>query len=123
MTSAAIRAMKPGPELDAAIAEKVMGWPAYDYGFDVVFTLPDGNVKRLENWEPSTSIFNAFEVVEAMRKNGERFLSLSITDDDIEQWKCLYYDGMQRAYAFGETAPHAICLAALLAVEKETHDA
>jgi len=96
MTRDEILAMKPGRELDALIAEKVMGW-----SWGIIGDLIPAY---------STDISAAWEVVEEMgdclhlRQHGEQ--------GEWEAWFC----GYPNSKAHGETAPEAICKAALLAV-------
>lgn len=99
--------MKAGRELDALIAEKVMGlktppnercsctnseWLCRKHG-----TFP----------RYSTSIADAWEVVE---KLGDKDFRVE-KDYDFEFWICIL--GNRRREVRGTTAPHAICLAAL----------
>lgn len=120
--------IKPGPETDALVAEKVLGWSYQTFldGF-----LPD--VKHwysvspcpnnpghpsfrgvLKHW--STSIADAWEVVEKMWPSGSSMCitpaglgwSIYIPTRVVMHWR--------EPYARAETAPMAICLAALKAV-------
>ena len=119
--------MGPGPELDALVAEKVMGWRLVDdmYHYKLLLqesgTWRETSTKELRelhpncvwkncqrDFRPSTDISAAWEVVEKMAKD----------DFYIE----IYRDSCGWAVLFGgyvpqasdkETAPHAICLAAL----------
>ena len=72
--------MKPGPELDALVAEKVMGWTAVYLSDGVNTWLDDGvNTGRMISgdypWSPSTSIADAWEVVEKLGKDGFKLWS------------------------------------------------
>lgn len=109
--------MKAGLELDALIAEKVMGWH-----FVGTFTLdPELNCDRwardqngLERYfhevpKYSTDIAAAWQVVEKMIVYSEHHFLL----DKGGAWLCRFREG---GLSPGETAPHAICLAALKAV-------
>jgi hypothetical protein len=115
--------MTPGRELDAVIAEKVMGWTrlSHPYGEQTHKTLdgrtiladflsaPDG--MKLPHY--STDISAAWEVVEKLRELG---WYLAIHSDP----KRGYFATIPRADGIqieSETAPHAICLAALKAKE------
>lgn len=107
--------MKPGRELDALVAEKVMGWQVGSsiYPWLVV----DGKVtQRLAEWSPSTDIAAAWEVLTSpkfccwvMKSDHESGLITAQVE----------HDGNRRI-AQSETAPHAICLAALRAVGGES---
>jgi hypothetical protein len=111
MTSDEILALKLGRELDALVAEKVMGWFLdSDIGY---WRNESGLCKRQDKWSPSEDISAAWEVVEEMgdclhlRQHGEQ--------GEWEAWFC----GYPNSKAHGETAPEAICKASLLAVTGE----
>lgn len=120
------RKLAPGRELDALVAENVMGWPVFDCpmahtfphvvfdGLDVVLFRSKDQVG--ENWEPSTSIEEAWQVVD--RLCSSFYLrwddSACLWFADMDQKRRIAEDCRGRAYA--DTAPHAICLAALKAV-------
>lgn len=133
--------MKPGRELDALVAEKVMGLvlqpiTVVDYkgvhtepGSVVKdYTAPDGrkcrSVKECPHY--STSIADAWLVVEKLQcqgHDGKWFFRLDY--DCVETWDCAFYKestcdgGYPEQWATALTAPHAICLAALKAVGVE----
>jgi len=101
MTKDEIMNMPAGREMDTLIAKSIFG-----------------NVKKSWDWEftlpsYSTDISAAWRVVEKM-SDGE-------TPNDVELrtsvrgWRCDFFKG----YANAETAPLAICRAALLAVMAE----
>lgn len=98
MTRDEILAMKPGRELDALVAEKV---------FKVVD--PD------QRWSPSTDVSVAFEVAEEMQRNEWDFT--------LKNHKRLVHKRRYEAIfgtpysVFANSAPEAICKAALLAVK------
>jgi hypothetical protein len=122
-----ILAMPAGREMDALIAEKVMGWtlgePHEIHGWmmhgmvtvrDWVGSTNDAGITHIEKWSPSTDIAAAWEVVE---KLGDKFDELE-RGDGGEFWMCVVYpDGFIPCVARAETAPLAICRAALLAME------
>lgn len=99
-------------ELDALVAEKVMGWHK---GAELSSAWFDSrhNFVHWKEWCPTVDIKAAWEVVEKMREEG--------TDVDI------YWSGNEWIVTLGEnpggspdgatsdTAPRAICLAALRA--------
>jgi len=100
--------MKPGRELDALVAEKVMGWaPEYPGGWLHPPRNHPNRKKYLDHdgcsvLQPySTDIAAAWEVVEKIEYN------LELIED--EEWIASFF-GVR---AFGKSAPHAICLAAL----------
>lgn len=107
--------MKPGRELDALVAEKVMGYPG------------DGNVWYVTGDyanpdsipEYSTDIAAAWEVVEKMKHSSWSF-SIRSSDDCEAEFSLNDGKFLQNADTVGmgrgDTAPYAICLAALKAV-------
>jgi len=96
LTREQILFLKPGRELDALVARKLFG-----------VLNPDSR------WRPSEDISAVWEVVEKMgdclhlKQHGEQ--------GEWEAWFC----GYPNSKAHGETAPEAICKAALLAVMGE----
>lgn len=104
--------MIAGRELDALIAEKVMGWKlfvdnkrevcAWDTG-----TSPGGFIDE-RNFKPSRDIAAAWQVVE---KLDNRF----ILDRTLGQYR-VRFTAQDSFEVTAESAPHAICLAALKAV-------
>lgn len=94
----AARPMNAGRELDALVAEKVMG-----------------DVPGLVLWPApySTHIGCAWRVVEQLRKSGD-VISLNWYPG-AGQWECVVHR-LPHAHGEDATAPHAICLAALQAV-------
>jgi hypothetical protein len=111
--------VKPGRELDALVAEKVMGievdrapWGELyvgKEGYDVVPAY-------------STDIAAAWEVVEKVtRETEKRFTLWQAPTYYVARFKHYDYwhegcDSRQALQAKADTAPHAICLAALKAV-------
>lgn len=90
--------MNPGPELDALVAEKVMGWR------DDVALLPPSY---------STDIKAAWEVVEKM---GSNFI---IASEKRGEFAVFFGPGEIDEFCKSSSSPHAICLAALKAVGYE----
>ena len=118
MTRDEVLAMKPGRELDALVAEKVMGWeyfPAQATGMFVrlgyFFDPVSGEAHH--HWSPSTDISAAWEVVEKMSEQWPQYQLAKIEDGWSVMWG---FDGYGWPEATGKTAPEAICKAALLAV-------
>lgn len=104
--------MKPGPELDALVAEKVMGlskeppWPK--------------PFKWYSRWwyydrefRPSTDIAAAWEVVEKMSEQG---ITVVVWAWPGGRFGCDIAVINKADLINGDSAPHAICLAALKAV-------
>ena len=106
--------MKAGRELDALIAEKVMGWwfygPLGEYG--VPGGKSDKNPEMVPNY--STSIAAASLVAEKLRPNCDIYIEYHRSDYVI----CRIVDYSRKPehlgnepWAKAETAPLAICLA------------
>ncbi|MEK8215527.1 BC1872 family protein [Paenibacillus sp. FSL L8-0463] len=128
LTREEIQGMKPGREMDALIAEKVLGWtdikrvnPAVIHSFSA-----DGNHANF-GFSPvlykhvpfplySTDISAAWEVVTHLKSKYWYFM----LSDENEGWEAsFYWDPHRPAFeAVSATAPEAICKAALLAVLK-----
>jgi len=120
--------MTPGPELDALIAEKVMGWSQSTHPKTKPGWLaPPDNLEGLydPSWiKPySTDISVAWQVVERMEKRGRWIIEVRL---NAFKASFLYSLGLTPAGPtrefYGdsgvgaESMPHAICLAALKAV-------
>jgi hypothetical protein len=119
--------MKPGRELDALIAEKVFGFSAESIsGIGQTWSRKnDSDGFYLQPY--STSIEAAWEVVEKMFKLGWNMeLNLSVSDDSRAHVSVYRVDFRkfinQEAWVteFSQSAPHAICLAALKTMESST---
>jgi hypothetical protein len=125
--------MEAGKELDALVAEKVMGWTGIKHdhaaGGHIVFTTgtPEGRSRPSHHPVPSysTAIMYAWQVVEKM---GERGYWFDIHDTYTGTRAVAFMqkeDGEQLAgwiagHANDVSVPLAICLAALMAVESES---
>ncbi len=104
--------IKPGPELDRLVAEKIMGW-RYEIDSGVHLYMYDNGACRLvSDWSPSTDMLNAWEVV----KKADLLISNCMIrlENGVLIGNCEVGDGV-----FGESAPHAICLAALESIGYE----
>ena len=126
--------LNPGRELDALVAEKVMGWKPYMFpnpihGFGQPSELLMDAESAIElDLIPrySTDIAAAWKVVEKVKLNiitryQDKWLCTNV-GSDFQFW-CEYpnrYENLNDdSYCeLGDTAPHAICLAALRAVGK-----
>lgn len=119
MTEDEIRNLSAGIEMDALIAEKVMGW--HSYPKDYYWYDKDNKPMRLrwfdseslaDEFEPSTDIAAAWEVVEKLESDN---LCMTILNDG-SRWSVFIYNEhkVTMAYANADTAPLAICRAALL---------
>jgi len=120
--------LEPGPELDWLVAEKVMGRKrttkgalpgcAYwkdDDGFVRANETPGGSL----NWNPSTDIAAAWEVVKEVRRKGwSLVLRWSARYDLCEVWMD---DGARKVYAIEPEPTLAICRAALFTTVEAPH--
>lgn len=115
--------LKPGRELDALVAEKVFGRKV-EWVYDeeecrkepMVFMDRTGDFEVLSHY--STSIACAWEVVETLISTDD-WAEFSLDYESNLKWTVApgsFYHDTAKA-VFGETAPHAICLAALKVVE------
>lgn len=139
--------LKAGRELDALIAERVMGyvWRRFDYppaGGGYKYGKPwkwlstatngadveGGEERYIDNVRAySTDIAAAWLVVEQMRKGvgAKQFQldSIGFGNSDEGEWRCMFsrdVDGQLRLHiADADTAPLAICLAAVAALDTE----
>lgn len=93
--------MKPGKELDLLIAKHVMKFPEYMF-FQDMSVIPDF----------STDIKTAWEVVDKLISDGRDIEIRGFMKNDPSRWQVVVDNAM---YELGETASHAICLAALKA--------
>ncbi len=122
MDRAEILAMKPGPELDALVAEQVLGLCVHEWEKDARAVWHCGKCGEwsayLPPWPPqdpySQIILYGWQVVEKMHKDGYG-VRLSDKSGATGSWWCYIGD----AGAQGQDAPEAISKAALLAMEKE----
>lgn len=128
--------MKPGRELDALVAEKVMGWT---WSLDEktgwwTLTSPEGRIGMCENKsvliesglhfpDYSTHISAAWEVVEKIKDRSGLDLLFSPTRKIWQATFTMEHPLRVENLSQEQTAPHAICLAALKAVghQIETH--
>lgn len=112
-----ILTMSAGRELDAVVAIYVCGWIVDDWtAISPTGSRNSRNAHGDDGWLPyySTNMDAAWQVIEAVWKSW--FVSISISPNLASC--CLQNNGITRS-AYAETAPLAICRAALLAVAKE----
>lgn len=130
MTNEEIDKMEAGPEMDALVAEKVMGWklgkPRWVYTEELYGRVKsqawegstkDGMTQTIESWRPSTEITAAWLVVEKI--GGVFRLEKYPHPDSFQGYPgiCWVAD-FHIASSLAETAPLTICRAALKAVNK-----
>lgn len=123
--------LEAGPELDALVAEKVMGWKwnirnGVCYAEHDTFNAPD----CWPAFSPSTDIAAAWEVMEklvSMDFDVDVAMSSKVANDYSKRCYCHFQAGddnapwkenFKLAQAWALTAPLAICRAALKAVGK-----
>lgn len=126
--------LNPGPELDALVAEKVMGWVHYDSGKDDWWTDHAGNkIEPISDWEPSVDIVAAWDVIKQLGRLDFRIRISIDFDGDCDEivleagdCNCPHqkpydaFDGhgwtlIEHIAESVQKVPHAICLAALKA--------
>ncbi len=102
--------MEPGPELDRLVAEALLNYRGPDQPPTCMGVIVAGR-------QPSTNIAHAWEVVERMKAPDFTLLRYSadpIGDPGKRRW-CANFNA-QSINDVADTAPHAICLAALRAM-------
>lgn len=108
--------MEPGRKLDALVAEKVMGWKDCEGGRG---SAPEGGRFLVPHY--SDGMGPAWEVVEKLRSDSNNHMIEIFWDCDT--WFCVIQShNKELVKEWCETAPHAICLAALKAVGVEVKD-
>lgn len=118
--------LKAGRELDQLVAERVMGWSRID-SISWSEPAPSGlGYQRLETDLPcySTDIAAAWEVVPELRRRRIHFEITCAGISDVytvklfhwAAFKDTFYEGPHKFEAYSDTAPEAICLAALKSV-------
>lgn len=106
MTREQILAMQPGRELDALVAEKVMGLTNFYWLSGERFYGPEYQHNRLSDY--STDISAAWEVV-------DKIGSVKVLGPTIQgEWYSSVL-GNRKVGVWAKTAPEAICKAALIA--------
>ena len=111
--------MQPGRELDALIAQKVMGWEMVtesDFGLCWKIPVAPGRYEFQsdESAPPySTNLVAAMQLVERLAETHGLFLGRH-GSPGRPPWCCRF--GVEPAVTEGETAPWVICMAALKAL-------
>jgi hypothetical protein len=115
--------MKPGRELDALIAEKVMGLSVIE-PLRLYYRHPTMVTNEIPDY--STDIAAAWQVVEKIkaqikpgRKERRDFTVMFVDGEWLVGWSLEFGGGMEGMSA-AATAPHAICLAALKAINSKS---
>lgn len=122
--------MSAGPELDALLAEKVMGWRRFDnwsqtVGMErpfflvgesgvIVYRHPDLG----KSWSPSKNMADAWDVVEKIENTlNFQIDNVGLENKDQRRWRVLFSrSGDPISVVAAETAPLAIARAALQTV-------
>ncbi|UAT29532.1 hypothetical protein K7T73_13075 [Bacillus badius] len=116
-------------EIDRLVAEKVMGWEPNldDDGTVLSYDTEHGNLffydDNENDWCPSADIQDAWKVVESLRER-KIFTIYDAWDEKDEKIFCANFQYNDTYHvvdysAYADTAPMAICLAALKAVGVE----
>lgn len=127
--------LKPGRELDALVAEKVMGWRKTEIAFHgSILISPCGSLGIPENDEIKLALPRYSASIEASWEVADKIMIESIIKTEkgyVAKVVGKYYTGesawprvneyyetslYEDSIIIGETIPHAICLAALEAV-------
>lgn len=130
--------MEPGHKLDTCIALYVMGWNRLTHkDLNRRVWIQNGNDTKWVDDIPkySTDISAAWEVVERIKSIRPVLNDFGLHIDhpqefnicwDDGMWKCCWrpynLDGVTSLETEAETAPHAICLAALKAMDIEINE-
>jgi len=121
------RTLDPGPELDARVAVEVMGWSIvtvreWDHSGQGCWWEESGRYIAEGSWSPSTHIATAWEVVGRMRESGWCYIIEQDGPPEDRTVCCqlsLQHEGKDEGgdlvTVHADTAPLAICLAALIA--------
>lgn len=122
MTTAELLAMPAGRELDAIVASRVMGWASADV--DTAMLCASGSIAACSEMttghvpDYSTDIAAAWLVVERIHEHGhaitvERWLG----NPELGKWSAAFTleNGHDTGQCVAESAPLAICRAALVA--------
>lgn len=116
--------MQPGRELDAKVAEVVMGWAphfrntAFYVKAELRLAIMASFEMHVSGWKPSESWEGMRLVLERMRELGWTPY-MAIHEERWDEWNVTF---VKVNAAFSRTAaemPHAVCLAALAAIEGE----
>ena len=113
--------MEAGKGFDAIIARQVMGWTKATLHDDVTgpeayWCMGGKAMAPVDSFTPSTDIASAWEVVEKLRAQGHH----TILSPHDEGWALTILNAFtsgEDLVATAHTAPLAICLAALKAVQ------
>lgn len=124
------RNLPAGPELDALVAHLVLGWINVHVNFpgnwatvrgippEYVDKQPEGRTVNFPGNKWSRVISSAWDVVEAMERRGYSTNLHSHVDGSGRRWTAEFWEHVENTdMGHGDTAPLAICRAALAALE------
>jgi hypothetical protein len=133
-----MRVLEPGRELDALIAEKVLGWTLVPGEAEPLYALEEAPVEAgpswvdadgvrrawVWSWSPSQQIADAWEVLEQLARHTLLKVEKHPRVDSDEEgwgWSCgvAMGEGSEMLYRYAPSAPLAICRAALALVDSE----
>ncbi len=111
-------------DIDREVAEKVMGWRFQPHLGAGTYNVAHDQIRWANDWSPSTRIDHAWEVVEKLRHRAPGHdqytlmwgFELTWHNEDGCWYASFLDEGGEGREAGGETAPLAICKAALAAV-------
>ncbi|MGB3568429.1 MAG: hypothetical protein WBA30_14905 [Priestia megaterium] len=109
-------------EIDALIAEKVMGWSVARFeNINVTEAYTESCTLIIgEDFSPSTKIQTAWLVVEELKQQGFYSFHTDLSLDSGQEWWSWHFSkGVNNYGSQQETAPLAICMAALKAFNIE----
>lgn len=117
--------MEAGTELDALIAEKVMGWTKYVYEKEGTTHTEWTEARSVgtryhADFHPSTDISTAWDVVEELARRGYDLGRVGKEFGEGQYIAQFFHGktyGQACEHARGETAPLAICRAAFKAIQ------
>lgn len=113
MTREEILALPAGPELDALVAKFVMDFKEINpQASEPYWVRPDGRCQFMAEFRPSMDIAAAWEVAEKLARRNQVSVGYSPI---LKEWAANFTDDDEDSQ-WADTAPLAICRAALLAV-------
>lgn len=103
-------------EIDCAIARQIMHWKPSTVRGEFVWHAPlhecHGYALDKDSWQPTRNIAQAWQVLEHVRRDSDSV----VLQTRKGRWVCSI-NGKIYAMGVGDTAPRAICVAALAAVQ------
>lgn len=113
-------------DIDRQVAEKIMGWKASKYPYLSYYDKDGNDIILMEDWQPSTNIAHAFEVIDKLIDMGF-YIKIFIIDGGHGVEVSIFKQGVGKkskhhieneVYTeYAKTPAMAICGAALSCVE------